>query len=104
MSVINQKMSHRHYYKLKYKFCVSVCYLKLLSELRGVALRVNLQHLLVDESKLINRDGSLSAQASLQDGIMDEHVLLLGDRMQGKYHKFTKSQKTPHCTYEFPNC
>lgn len=56
---------------------VSVFYLKLLSELRRVALRVNLQHLLVGESKLINRDGCLSAQTGLQDGIMDEHVLLL---------------------------
>lgn len=55
------------------------CYLKLLSELGGVALRVHLQHLLIDESELSDGDGGLSAQTGLQDGVVDEHVLLLGD-------------------------
>lgn len=57
-------------------------YLKFLSQLRGVALRVNLQHLLIGECKLIDRDGSLSTQTGLKDGIVDKHVLLLGDRWQ----------------------
>lgn len=71
-------------------WCVCVPYLKLLSELRRVALRVNLQHLLIGECKLINGDGSLSTQTGLQDGIMDEHILLLRDGQQGK---ITKSHK-----------
>lgn len=55
-------------------------YLELLSQLRGVALRVNLQHLLIGERKLINRDGGLPAQTGLQDGVVDKHVLLLRDK------------------------
>lgn len=57
-------------------------YLKFLSQLRGVALRVNLQHLLIGECKLVNRDGGLSAQTGLKDGIVDKHVLLLRDSRQ----------------------
>lgn len=71
-------------------WCVCVPYLKLLSELRRVALRVNLQHLFIGERKLIYGDGSLSTQTSLQDGIMDEHILLLRDGQRGK---ITKSHK-----------
>lgn len=67
-------------------------YLKLLSELRRVALRINLQHLLIGESELVNGDGGLSTQTGLQNGIMDEHVLLLRDRKQGE--KNTQSHKT----------
>lgn len=81
---------------------ICVNYLKLLSELRGVALRVNLQHLLIGECKFINRDGSLSTQTSLQDGIMDEHILLLRDKPQGKHPQIYSHTKA--CTYEPSNC
>ena len=56
---------------------VCVCYLELLPELRGVALGVHSQHVLVGESKLTHWDGSLSTQTRLQDGIVDEDILLL---------------------------
>lgn len=68
-------------------------YLKLLPELRGVALGVNLQHLLIGESELVNGDGGLSTQTGLQDGVVDEHVLLLRDRQQ-QAHSFTQSRRS----------
>lgn len=79
--------------------CVCVCYLELLSELGGVALRVHLQHLLIGESKLIDRDGGLATQTSLQDGVMNEHVLLLENTQ-----KLFKLTQNPHCTYKHSNC
>lgn len=54
--------------------------LKLLPQRRGVALRVHPQQLLVGHRKLAHGDGGLSAQAGLQDGVVDENVLLLEGR------------------------
>lgn len=52
-------------------------YLKLLPQLRRVALGVDLQHLLVGGRELADGDGGLSAQTGLQYGVVDEDVLLL---------------------------
>lgn len=51
--------------------------LKLLAQLRGVTLGIHPQHLFVGDGKLVHQDGRLSTQTGLQDGIMDEDVLLL---------------------------
>lgn len=51
--------------------------LELLAELRGVALGIHPQQLLVGDGKLVHQNGRLSAEAGLQDGVMDEDVLLL---------------------------
>ena len=59
-------------------------HLELLSELRGVALRVHLQHLCVGEGVLVDGDGCLTAQTRLQDGVVDEHVLFLWERGGGR--------------------
>lgn len=54
--------------------------LKLLSQLRGITLRIHPQHLFVSDCKLIHQDGRLAAQAGLQNGVVDEDVLLLKAR------------------------
>lgn len=51
--------------------------LELLAELRGVALGIHPQQLLVGDGKLVHQNGRLSAEAGLQDGVVDEDVLLL---------------------------
>lgn len=51
--------------------------LKLLPQLRGIALGIHSQHLFVGDRKLVHQDGRLSAKTRLQDGIMDEDILLL---------------------------
>lgn len=51
--------------------------LELLAELRGVALGIHPQQLLVGDGELVHQDGRLAAQAGLQDGVVDEDVLLL---------------------------
>lgn len=52
-------------------------HLELLPQLRGVALRLYPHHLLVGGLELAGRDAGLPTQTGLQDGIMDEDVLLL---------------------------
>lgn len=54
--------------------------LKLLAQLRGITLGIHPQHLFVGDGELVHQDGRLSAQTGLQDGIMDEDVLLLKKR------------------------
>lgn len=78
---------------------VRVFYLKLLSELGGVALRVDLQHLFVDEGELVNRDGGLSAQAGLQDSVMDEHILLLKHHSEIYLKEKRVTKNSPRCTF-----
>lgn len=51
--------------------------LELLAELRGIALGIHPQQLLVGDGELVHQDGRLSAEAGLQDGVVDEDVLLL---------------------------
>lgn len=60
--------------------------LELLAELRGIALGIHPQQLLVGDGELVHQDGRLSAEAGLQDGVVDEDVLLL----QG--HTVTRSR------------
>jgi len=81
--------------------CVCVQYLKLLSELRGVALSVDLQHLLIGYGELVHRDGGLSTQTGLQNGIMDEHILLLRGRERGggKHSQMYKVAQKPSTAF-----
>lgn len=51
--------------------------LKLFPELGGITLGIHSQHLSVRDGKLVHQDGRLSTQAGLQNGIMDEDILLL---------------------------
>lgn len=59
-------------------------HLELLPQLRGVALRLYPHHLLVGGLELAGGDAGLPTQTGLQDGVVDEDVLLLlggrGDR------------------------
>ena len=55
-------------------------HLELLPQRRGVALRVHAQQLLVGDGELVHGDGGLTTQAGLQDGVVDENVLLLEAR------------------------
>lgn len=61
-------------------------HLELLPQLRGVALRFYPHHLLVGGLELAGGDAGLPTQTGLQDGIVDEDVLLLlgsrGDRAE----------------------
>lgn len=66
--------------------------LELLAELRGVALGVHPQQLLVGDGELVHQDGRLSAEAGLQDGVVDEDVLLL------EGHTVTQSHSQGACT------
>lgn len=50
---------------------------ELLFDLAGVCLRVQLVHVVVQRPDLGGRDGGVSAETGFQNGIMDEHVLLL---------------------------
>ena len=43
----------------------------------GVGLGVQAVHVVVDWAQLIGRDGGVPAETRLQDGVMDEDVLLL---------------------------
>lgn len=61
--------------------------LELLAKLRGIALGIHPQQLLVGDGKLVHQDGRLSAEAGLQDGVVDEDVLLL------KGHTVTQSHQ-----------
>lgn len=51
--------------------------LELVPQVRGVTLRIHPQHLFVRHGELVHQDGRLSAQTGLQNGIVDEDVLLL---------------------------
>lgn len=50
---------------------------ELLFDLAGVGLRVQAVHVVIDRAKLIGRDCGVAAKTRLQDGVMDEHILLL---------------------------
>jgi hypothetical protein len=52
-------------------------YPELLFDLAGVGLGVQAVHVIVDRSQLVGWDGGVPAQTRLQDGVVDEHVLLL---------------------------
>ena len=55
----------------------AVAYLELVFEVGGVALGVYADHVIVCSFELAGRDGRLPAETRLQDGVMDEDVLLL---------------------------
>ncbi len=60
----------------------SVRYLEFVFEMRGIALRVDADHVVVRGFELAHGNRSLATQTRLQDGIVDENVLLL--RARGK--------------------
>lgn len=51
---------------------------ELLLHLAGVGLGVQAIHVVVDGAELRGRNGGVSTEAGLQDGIVDEDILLLG--------------------------
>ena len=63
----------------------------------GVGLRVQAVHVVVDRAQLIGRDGGVPAETRLQDGVVDEDVLLLrreGDKLDSTGGLFTVTSTT----------
>lgn len=69
-------------YTLTHPTSTYIPHLEFLPQLGRIALRVNADHLPVGGLELIDRDGGLPTQAGLQDCIMDEDVLFLGQEMR----------------------
>ena len=57
-----------------------IAYLELIFEVRGVALGVYSDHVVVGGFELAGWNDSFSTQASLQDGVVYKDVLLLRNR------------------------
>lgn len=51
---------------------------ELLFNLGGVGLGVQSVHFIVDRAQLIGRNGGVTTKTSLQDGVVNEDILLLG--------------------------
>lgn len=55
-------------------------YLEFVFEVRGIALGIDADHVVVCGFELAHGNRRLATQTRLQDGIVDEDVLLLRDR------------------------
>lgn len=64
---------------LDYGFCKQVVFAhpKLLFNRAGVGLRVQAVHVVVHGAELAGRNGGVAAETRLQDGVVDEDILLL---------------------------
>ena len=58
---------------------VSVSHPEFLFDLAGVGLGIQAVHVVVDRSKLIGWNSGVPTETRLQDGVVDEDVLLLGE-------------------------
>lgn len=52
-------------------------YLEFIFEVRGIALRIDADHVVICGFELAHGNRRLAAQTRLQDGVVDEDVLLL---------------------------
>lgn len=62
----------------------SIRYPELLFDLTGIGLRIQSVHLIVNWAQLIGWNRCVTAETRLQDGVVDEDVLLLVDRQRGE--------------------
>lgn len=58
----------------------SILYPELLFDLTRVGLRIQSVHLVINRAQLIGWNRSVATQTRLQNGVVDEDVLLLVDR------------------------